>query len=1223
MSTFMDMWGDDDDEDDQYSTGQANSHSGAAGAGNPFGNPGSGNPFSSASVSGSGNPFGKSSNSLESHGRGLQQPQQRDQPPLMKDLSVGVEDEEERKYTEAVRQKQMHQNQQASREQRAYLQQQQKKRIQHQQMKELQKKPSQWIRDSTGEPLLSLRAMDGWMVGGSAKIRVVAAAHRTLVIATEDEKILWWDTSRSVGPSSFDVSSKGGRNIESIFLDPTGNHLLISMATGDNYYLHSSFDRVRSLKKMSGVHIQSIAWDKHGGGENATQTILVGGRAGDIYEAQLDHRRKDKYWKQVYQLDDEVPICGLEYESFPSSGKSDDSNRRKDDDAIGGDTGDVTDGASGGSVDRAKYFVMAVTAQPTRYYQFVGGPTFEHLFSKFGSGGKMPARFNEFGTELPYSELHFFSKNYAMRAESFAMLTEVGILHGQLMFGSQNAGDSVVKDTKLLDYSRKGSDHKSRTISKPSSNTSDDSTDLNGQKFSSPSERGALLSMTITEFHFLLLYQHRLCAFTRITHEVVFEQNLIPSVHGRAKGLVRDPVRNQLWLYSRTGLFQVQIDREDRDVWRLYLQQAKAGDGREFEFAFQHAKSQEQQNLVRAMQADHYFSRKEYVVAARYYAKTKRSFEEVVLKFVTDSSQENASKSKSTDQTKLRKALKTYLLEKLKNLAANDKTQKTILCMWLVEMYLNEMNDLGINGGSSIDESDPVASDLILEFKSFLKVNCDHVCGLNRECAETTYQLISAHGQMGMLLYFAELIQDYERMMTHYIQEDSYEEAVELLRRVGVYHMQRKKSPPPEAIIELFYKFSPVLMEHAPKVTVKAWIIMKGYLDPSRLIPALVRYSQQLQSKARDRNAKREKERQLRHAQQRLNGGKNLDSSSSDIVDATQSDVETSYAIQYLDHCVHRLRNTHPAIHNFLLWLYAQQEDDGKSVLDFVCERSKPYFDLDYALRVCMQANQLKACVRIYTMMNLFDEAVTLALQIGEIDLAKEHATRAASEEAQKKLWLKIAKQIIEDITHRDYRDGDIKEAIKILKDSDDLLKIEDILPLFPDFTTIDDFKTEICDALEEYNENLHGLKDEMNAYVESAKDIRRDIKKLRSRRVVITNRDKCQICGERVTGTNFYAFPDQRVYHCECLVDWVLPHLQPVEAQQVRTIRQQIDHLSRSAQNSTTVKEQEQLRLQLDDIVASGWLIDHIMIDHIDKPFVDDAGAEIGVNPGGGGWEV
>ena len=107
------------------------------------------------------------------------------------------------------------------------------------------------------------------------------------------------------------------------------------------------------------------------------------------------------------------------------------------------------------------------------------------------------------------------------------------------------------------------------------------------------------------------------------------------------------------------------------------------------------------------------------------------------------------------------------------------------------------------------------------------------------------------------------------------------------------------------------------------------------------------------------------------------------------------------------------------------------------------------------------------------------------------------------------------------------------------------------------------------------------------------------------------------------MTGTNFYAFPDQRVYHCDCLVDWVLPHLQPVEAQQVRTIRQQIEHLGRNGQTAATIKEREQLRLQLDDIVASGWLIDHIMIDHIDKPFVGADGIEIGVHPGGDGWEV
>ena len=60
---------------------------------------------------------------------------------------------------------------------------------------------------------------------------------------------------------------------------------------------------------------------------------------------------------------------------------------------------------------------------------------------------------------------------------------------------------------------------------------------------------------------------------------------------------------------------------------------------------------------------------------------------------------------------------------------------------------------------------------------------------------------------------------------------------------------------------------------------------------------------------------------------------------------------------------------------------------------------------------------------------------------------------------------------------------NNIKEAIKILKDSNDLLKIEDILPLFPDFTTIDDFKKEICEALEEYNLKIDGLKEEIEDY--------------------------------------------------------------------------------------------------------------------------------------------
>ena len=98
--------------------------------------------------------------------------------------------------------------------------------------------------------------------------------------------------------------------------------------------------------------------------------------------------------------------------------------------------------------------------------------------------------------------------------------------------------------------------------------------------------------------------------------------------------------------------------------------------------------------ILRAFaKAADYFNRSDYIVAARYYAKTKRSFEEVSLKFISNTN--NASNlSNPLKLINLKKALKIYLIEKLKFLPSNDKTQKTILSMWLVEMYLNEMNDI-------------------------------------------------------------------------------------------------------------------------------------------------------------------------------------------------------------------------------------------------------------------------------------------------------------------------------------------------------------------------------------------------------------------------------------------------------------------------------------------------------------------------------------------------
>lgn len=74
-------------------------------------------------------------------------------------------------------------------------------------------------------------------------------------------------------------------------------------------------------------------------------------------------------------------------------------------------------------------------------------------------------------------------------------------------------------------------------------------------------------------------------------------------------------------------------------------------------------------------------------------------------------------------------------------------------------------------------------------------------------------------------------------------------------------------------------------------------------------------------------------------------------------------------------------------------------------------------YDLKYALRLCSEHKHKAACVHIYSIMGLYEEAVDLALQV-DIEMAKANADKPEDdEELRKKLWLKIGKNI-DTMTH-------------------------------------------------------------------------------------------------------------------------------------------------------------------------------------------------------------
>jgi hypothetical protein len=158
-------------------------------------------------------------------------------------------------------------------------------------------------------------------------------------------------------------------------------------------------------------------------------------------------------------------------------------------------------------------------------------------------------------------------------------------------------------------------------------------------------------------------------------------------------------------------------------------------------------------------------------------------------------------------------------------------------------------------------------------------------------------------------------------------------------------------------------------------------------------------------------------------------------------------------------------------------------------------------------------------------------------LEKGDLELAKINADMPEDDQPlRKKLWLKIARYVVQD-------KQDIKTAMRFLENTD-LLKIEDILPFFPDFVVIDDFKEEIAHALEGYSSHIDALRSEMDDATRTAESIKQDIGTLQNRFVTIDAGDTCSVCGHLLLTRQFYVFPCRHDFHADCLISLAKEYL-------------------------------------------------------------------------------
>ncbi|GAA5865517.1 hypothetical protein JCM8547_001274 [Rhodosporidiobolus lusitaniae] len=966
--------------------------------------------------------------------------------------------------------------------------------------------------------------------------------------------------------------------LHAVHVDPTGRHALVSLTSGDGFYLfvgalppslpassssHSSaaaaaqaysaavaaVRKPKPLTRLKGAVISSVAWAPSPSSSSSSQSsssfstrpILLGTTSGQLLETLLldpalsaldpsshsssafslplnvpgrSQQGPEKYVKQLYTLPAREEVVGLRYEVFPAPSSSSGS---------GGEGG-----RRGKKAQGQRRNVAVAAATKTRVYQLVGTTSGEGAGAGEGGGSR---------EQEEQGWLEEVVRPYAadeVRPKTLELPGEPPFSELHFFAPPRSDGKGLEKPKTMAWMTGPGIYHSHLLFSSssdlpPGEGIIDSASLIPYPSLSSGSgdeeeQQEQPISMALTEFHFVLLYRERVVAVDLLTDRVVWEEVLELPDSSPPLRLSTDPISRTLWLHTATSIFELVVRDEDRYVWRVHLKRG------EFEKARRAAKTPAHRSLVLASEADSFFSSGRFIQAAQSYAQTDaQSFEEVVLRFVEKGE---------------RDALRYYLVAKLERLGKGDLTPRTLIATWLVELYLaklNELDDLAAaaSGRAADDDADNFKAERAMveeDMRGFLRTYKDNLD------PRTTFDLLAQHGHDDLTLHYASVVGDHARIVQQHVAAREWAKALQALGR--------------QEDLEIYYRHASVLIRHAPKEAVDTFL-RQPRLSVRRLIPALTAPRPPSSSSAPD-----------------------------------SCYTSTEHLIRYLLHAVQQQANTDAAVHNTLVTLFATSPSSSSSSPStsesaFVRflesaptnpHTHDPYYDLDYALRLCRSHGRTQACVVIYSKMGLYDESVELALEQDDLELAKVCADKPEEDELlRKKLWLKVARYVVG-------KKNDIKAAMRFL-DSTPLLKIEDILPFFPDFVVIDDFKDEICDALESYAAHIEQLKGDMGDATRAADAIKGDIADLNQRFVVVDAGEQCGACGLQLLTRQFYVFPCQHCFHADCLIQEVTKTLTPSQLRRMLSLQ---SRLAPSAAPSARQQRHVARLSALDDALSS-----------------------------------
>jgi len=610
-----------------------------------------------------------------------------------------------------------------------------------------------------------------------------------------------------------------------------------------------------------------------------------------------------------------------------------------------------------------------------------------------------------------------------------------------------------------------------------------------------PMEGDVPASLALTAHHVVVLYSKHLVAMNVVTGDV--EATIELPRGGAGTFACTDPTTGRAYAANADNLLEVVVENEDARVWRVHCDQG------DFDDAARACKTELQRQFVYTVKAERMIKLKRYDRAAEAFALAgvAHAVETVAKTFV---------------DLHARDALYAYVEGRLRGLPIDDAPRRLILATWLLEEYVK------IASFSKSAANDARVRDFVRDYHGALD---------ERE----TLRVLSEAERLDDEIYFAELCGDYDRVLDHFLRAGDARRASEVAFASGV----------PRSTLN---RVLPELVRASPRETIDAMLATPTTADDIAIIDGV----------CRDESVN--------------------EASTSEVLTHAARYLETITAAEGGD------SRGDGVAHDALLHLYVSRLDASptvastlsKYILDAVDEKTKtPYYDVQSAIRLCEKHGAHRSAAYAYCVARDYDMAMHVALStLQDIELAKKVTQKAAEspsgdvnedEIVQKKLWLEIAKWSIRksgalDPARVDSMDEEekrvaIRDALSFLKGTNGALRIEDILPLLPDFTIIDDVKDLVLRSLTEHRNEIEELKQGLDKLAAFTQDVQDDIEELEQKTIVISKDQKCAECRKPVVRLRlmesaddpkllapFYVFPCEMAYHTECLIRRVLP---------------------------------------------------------------------------------